>query len=92
MSKRLGGIKGCKYSCFSHSAHWLPARKKLLYTLYWFVGCHRVSGTLYRVGLPQQFGLEFGDDGILFPVRRFHVFDSRAPSAGGFSRRRSAGG
>ena len=34
MSKRLGGIKGCKYKCcFSHSAHWLPTRKKLLYTV-----------------------------------------------------------
>ena len=39
MSKRFGGIIGCKYTkslhvvcCFSHSAHyWLPTRKKLLY-------------------------------------------------------------
>ena len=31
MSKRLGGIMGCKYKtfllCFSHSASWLPTRK-----------------------------------------------------------------
>ena len=59
MSKRLGEIKGCKYKapswhlnwfpdgccccCFSYSAHWLPTRKRLLYT-----GANPARGLLNR--------------------------------------------